>query len=206
MAWKSDTPCAVEGCDIGLHAKDYCRRHYERWRKSGDPLKTAGFPVRSALRERFDFIGWDILDSGCWKWRGHLNDFGYGRITLDDGTYSLVHRAAYILNHGSIPEGLWIRHRCDFGSCVNPDHLEPGTAQDNMDDQVARGRKAVGEQVSNSKLTAPQVIEMRRRRALGETLTSLAKAFGITKGTVSSICRGRSWAWLNQSQQEYAAA
>ena len=29
--------CKVEGCDKPVLAKDYCSRHYQRWRRDGDP-------------------------------------------------------------------------------------------------------------------------------------------------------------------------
>lgn len=30
--------CSVEGCDSPFYCKDYCTRHYQRWRTYGDPL------------------------------------------------------------------------------------------------------------------------------------------------------------------------
>lgn len=32
--------CKVPGCDSRVHAKDYCSKHYQRWRTWGDPNKT----------------------------------------------------------------------------------------------------------------------------------------------------------------------
>lgn len=33
--WKK---CAVQGCKRGVRATIYCMKHYQRWRKWGDPL------------------------------------------------------------------------------------------------------------------------------------------------------------------------
>jgi DNA-binding XRE family transcriptional regulator len=40
--------CAVEGCEGQHKARGYCHKHYQRWRKCGDPLKVVplGRPPR----------------------------------------------------------------------------------------------------------------------------------------------------------------
>lgn len=42
---------------------------------------------------------------------------------------------------GPLPDTLWALHTCDNTKCINPDHLFIGTAQDNTDDMIAKGRK-----------------------------------------------------------------
>lgn len=43
-----------------------------------------------------------------------------------------AHRTAYELFVGPIPEGLELHHQCRNRGCVNPDHLEPATRQENL--------------------------------------------------------------------------
>jgi hypothetical protein len=70
--------------------------------------------------------------SGCHIWQGPLRG-GYGHL-WHQHRISLAHRLAWELKHGSIPKGMVLRHRCNVGSCVNPDHLVPGTRSENNAD------------------------------------------------------------------------
>lgn len=61
---------------------------------------------------------------------------GYGQIRPGDGRGALrVHRAAYELANGPIPDGMQIDHLCRNRLCCNPDHLEAVTREEN----IARG-------------------------------------------------------------------
>lgn len=64
--------------------------------------------------------------SGCWLWKGHLNNNGYGRFYTEPGS-CYAHRWAYTRWVGPIPEGFQIDHLCRVRHCVNPSHLEAVT-------------------------------------------------------------------------------
>lgn len=72
----------------------------------------------------------ELDESGCWLWTGALNSRGYSCIGVD-GKSQLAHRVSYELHVGPIPEGLQIDHLCRVKRCINPEHLEPVTAQEN---------------------------------------------------------------------------
>lgn len=57
-----------------------------------------------------------------------------------------AHRTSFRVHRGEIPSGMHVRHQCDNPACVNPDHLELGTHQQNMSDKALRnpGRAASG--------------------------------------------------------------
>ncbi len=77
---------------------------------------------------------WSKVDktvSDCWLWTGAKNSKGYGCFAVA-GRSQLAHRVAYEELVGSIPDGLQIDHLCRIKSCVNPAHLEPVTALENM--------------------------------------------------------------------------
>lgn len=70
---------------------------------------------------------------GCWLWSGpqtKAHGAVYGLVAIAGQAYK-VHRVAYMLEHGSIPEGLTIDHKCKVKLCVNPAHLEPVTQSEN---------------------------------------------------------------------------
>lgn len=95
----------------------------------------AGRPLHLRLLDGVIFGATD-----CWHWRRPRNAFGYGRITYQ-GRMQVVHRLAYEVWKGPIPDGMSVLHSCDNPSCINPEHLRLGTYSDNIKDAYARGRR-----------------------------------------------------------------
>ncbi len=69
--------------------------------------------------------------NGCWQWLGTQSGKGYAQWHIR-GRRIMVHRYAYEVIVGSIPEGLIIDHLCRNRSCVNTDHMELVTQQENI--------------------------------------------------------------------------
>ena len=67
---------------------------------------------------------------------------GYGVVCIR-GEYHKAHRVVLADKLGrALLDGDWCLHKCDVRNCVNPKHLRVGTAQDNMQDMMTRGRGA----------------------------------------------------------------
>jgi len=130
------TKCSV--CGERAIAKEYCAKHYQRFRKYGDPNYTKAMPKRISLDERLRFHGWSVGNQDCWLWSRVFSQ-GYGRISVD-GRGRKAHVVAYEAWVGPIPAGLKVCHKCDVRNCINPDHLFLGTQADNMEDMVNKGR------------------------------------------------------------------
>lgn len=70
------------------------------------------------------------IPTGCWLWTAATIQKGYGQFWYD-GKLQYAHRIAYELLVGPIPNGLQLDHLCRVRNCVNPEHLEPVTNQEN---------------------------------------------------------------------------
>lgn len=137
MATRNST-CSIDSCDREVDAKGMCSKHYQNLRRYGYAIPRRDWSVEATL----DDVGWDHVDSGCWEWRGRRNWNGYGVVSLArrDLSDARVHRLMFERYYGPIPDGMVIRHKCDNPPCSNPDHLELGTQNDNVQDMKDRGR------------------------------------------------------------------
>jgi hypothetical protein len=74
--------------------------------------------------------------ASCWVYTHGRNQGGYGLVSIrkPDGrpTTIAAHKYAYLALIGPVPEGIELDHLCRNPPCVNPDHLEPVTLQENM--------------------------------------------------------------------------
>lgn len=126
-----DRTCLIGyGCSTsGIFRGDYCGKHYQRWRKWGDPLFVKN--VYGDDTARF----WSKVDKNgpvperrpdlgpCWTWTGDVERKGYGRITIA-GTAVPATRFLCGLEGVAIPDGHEPDHLCKNTNCVNLAHLE----------------------------------------------------------------------------------
>lgn len=163
-----------------------------------DLSELAALPEVNAYLER----NTDRTDSGCWEWSGARAVNGYGRALIGSRQVA-AHRLSFTVHTGPIPTGLFICHRCDNPPCINPAHLFAGTAQENVSDREAKGRHphrqsdmVRGIESHLARLTEPQVLEIRRRCARGESQQVIAADFRCSPQNVSDINRRKSWKHL----------
>lgn len=139
---------------------------------------------------------------GCWIWAGGTNGrygiFGAGS-SRDNREQVYVHRYAYTLWCGEIPDGMNVCHTCDVPLCVRPEHLFLGTQADNLQDMVRKRRHSWqahpervprGEAHPSTRLSDAGVEEIRNLRSKGWTQVSLAKRFGVGRTQIGRIVRG----------------
>ena len=127
----------------------------------------------------------------CWMWTGCKHPTGYGLIWAGTGKSPiLAHRLALEIYLGrAISDGLLALHSCDNPSCVNPSHLREGTQQDNMIECIRKNRNR--SRYTPKKLTWKDIAEIRSR--VGQTQTSIAKEFGVSRTHITNIVNNRAW-------------
>lgn len=149
-------------------------------------------------------IEYTIKENGCWECNNfRKHPFGYSIITINNKNVP-IYRYMYEKYNGEIPKGLEIRHKCDNPACINPEHLETGTHQDNMNDMKIRKRARngfisgnrkpkFGEETSNHKLTEKQVLEIKK---LSLSQRKIAEMYNVSRGCIKRIKEGTAWGWL----------
>lgn len=148
-----------------------------------------------------------VLGTPCWIWQGSTSIKGYGQVAYK-GRPHTVHRLMYQLKVGDTGS-LFCCHKCDNPPCCNVDHLFLGTAADNSNDKIAKGRHkccpigfkkkpnqiARGERHGFAKLADEQVLEIRRLYPSVNGV-ELAKMFCVGHTLIYSIIHGRKWKHL----------
>lgn len=147
-------------------------------------------------RNRIERRSVPVTESGCWIWEGSLCGKGYGQLRINKRLLK-AHRVAYEGFKGAIPPGMYVCHRCDTPSCVNPDHLFLGTHAENQQDKVLKGRqwRPAGSKHHLAKLTEGQVMEIRRNPEV--PVKEFAKRFGVKYGAVWWVRKGLTWKHLD---------
>lgn len=165
----------------------------------------------------------------CWFWTAAQHRSGYGAFKFMNETLK-SHRISYIFSFGHVPDGMFICHKCDTPSCVNPNHLFLGTSADNMADMASKGRSIKGdrhpfrkhpelmsrgeshylrknpekimrgESKPNAKLNAGLVLKIREMSVDGLTRKEIASALGVGFYSVVNVLRGRLWTHVNSLQ------
>ena len=156
-------------------------------------------PVPRPLEERF----WAAVvktSGGCWLFNG-VKQKRYAVISKGPGLGMIsVHRLSYEMHKGNIPVGMYICHKCDVKSCVNPEHLYVGTHEDNNRDNRERGRFFIskgrplsvrGKYKKNRCLSAENRQRMIEEYKSGAfTQMELARRYRMSQGAVSATIRG----------------
>jgi hypothetical protein len=196
---------ADAACPNKVLARGMCRKHYQRWWKTGSTEDPKRLTPIERFMEKVDLNG-PVPEhrpelGPCHEWTGHLAAGGYGWFW--DGTkypngrnrMVLAHRWIFIQRHGAIDEKQKVCHHCDNRRCTRDGHHFLGTQRDNMQDRNDKQRHSHGVRHPDAKFTDEQVLEI-RRAAKTQSFRSLASQYGVAKTTISRMVQGKNWKHL----------
>lgn len=104
-----------------------------------------------------------VSGGGCWEMTVDNNSNGYPRFTFNGDTYQ-AHRFVWEICHGEIPENMSVLHKCHNKLCVNPFHLNLGTAQDNASDiTIERLERKEKDMIVNKNDGVPGILNQSER-------------------------------------------
>jgi len=131
--------------------------------------------------------------NACWPWTGQKNKAGYGRLMVNRKRVN-AHRLAWQFEFGIPPKHLFVCHHCDTPCCCNPRHLFLGTALENTQDCIRKGRFTSGLKDRVGSLHPSSKHSDKLRDAiLSEyvpwkiTVSMLAKRHNVTKPFVRAV-------------------
>lgn len=174
--------CKIEDCRGKTIAHGLCWKHYARRRRNKTPYlakerirKMQPAELRAWFRRKCRITG-----NGCMEWNEKYKPFAMKNLSL--------HRSAFHLFRGEIPDGLLVVRICNNQKCLNPDHMDTLTHKENYVRQLKEGV------TRRSKLTVAEVIEIKRTIAAGGIkLKDLAGRYGVHPKVIYDIKAGRRW-------------
>lgn len=137
-------------------------------------------------------------ENGCWIWTAAKDWDGYGS-TYGFQTQMRAPKMFYFIWKGVVPEGLFVCHKCDTPSCVNPNHLFLGTAKENNHECLNKGRHSCGRGSRNgsAKLSEAQVEEIRNKYRPysrdGFNMYNLAIHYGVSPTQIHAVIHRKNW-------------
>lgn len=187
-------PCVVPECESRARTKKgLCSAHDHRQRRYGTP-EGGGIPSGARLAWLENNKGHE--GSECLPWPYGTTIAGYGQMRLD-GVSMPASRAMCILAHGRpSTDELEAAHSCGNPICCNPRHLRWATPTENNADKRGHGTHRCGESIPWAKLREDDVKEIRRCHGR-DTISQLARRFGVSSGAIYGVVHGKSWAWLD---------
>jgi transcriptional regulator len=158
------------------------------------------FPDNDRLNNRLENLSWASHAENLADRYVHGTVMAGGRhcfTSLTEGDVAEIRRRrAAGETHQAIAESFGVAR--ETVSCICRGRAWKYAALEDLDGSRATreelGTAARGSHNGNAKLTAEQVIQVRARRAAGESQQRIADDFGVSQANISEICRRKVWA------------
>lgn len=182
--------CSVAKCGKPTVGLGFCKNHYYRYRKYGNPLAGSTAPGEPLKYLETVVIPYAVDDCLMWPYARDSN--GYGQVRIG-GKAQYVTRVVCERVHGDPPSSRHqAAHSCGNGheGCCSPRHLRWATVRENRADKKVHG--TFKRPPIKPTLTPDQVRQIRALRGR-YTQRQIAVMFGVTHCTVGAIHRGTAW-------------
>ena len=185
-----------EHCDQIAVGRGWCRFHYNRWHRFGDPLaQPRKTPSGTAAAFLLSHVG--LRSDTCLLWPFSTYSNGYGRLTYEGKVWVASNLMCTIV-HGPAPtKDHETAHSCGRGNkgCITPNHVRWRTPAENQMERVSHGTSNRGSRHGLAKLDERKVRKIEQR--LGrESQAKIAASIGVSQTAVSEIATGKTWSWL----------
>lgn len=163
-------------CGCGQKTKLSDRNHGPLGWKKGEPFEYISQHQNKKKRQTY------VVDpvTGCHVWQGQPSQ-RYPSLKIK-GKPRYVHQWAWEQEHGPVPTGMVLHHRCENRRCCNVEHLEIVTAAHNV--HLGAG----------AKLTMEKADRIRRlAESGGYTHAKLGELYGVSKTTIQNVVYGHTW-------------
>lgn len=121
--------CDIDGCERAVTARGWCKAHWLRWKRLGDPLPST--PLRQVYSDpEARFAAHTERRGACLIWTGTTNG-QYGILRIGAGK-QVAHRYAWERARGPIPDGMDVDHAIHCSVlCCEISHLRIATVSGN---------------------------------------------------------------------------
>ena len=204
--------CAADGCERPRREGDLCVGHRRLLDTTGTLATDPQVARRPIHMSRQDVAQYYLdraatNDQGCKLFAGRIYEGGYGKFKYRNRDESAHRFVLEAMKGPPIDRKLVARHHCDNPACINPDHLDWGTQQENTLDRKDRKRSArdpVQRKAGANKdrfagiavLDEARVLRILEQIAAGRTNAALGREYGVSHQTIADIRSGHTWGWL----------
>lgn len=105
------TECTIEGCKSYLSSREYCSKHYYRWKKHGDPLKVMRIVGESRKKNPVYDVYYAMLARCNSPTNPSYKYYGERGIKVCDEWQGFNGFAQFIQDMGERPNGLTLERR-----------------------------------------------------------------------------------------------
>lgn len=113
---------------------------------------------------------------------------GYCYVSIGRENRLRAHRLVHLIVNNGDPN-LFALHSCDIRRCIEPNHLFSGTAQDNTNDMISKGRKVDDPDVGKRRREATAKL-IKTLRDKGYSDARIKAEYGISNSTFWNYTRG----------------